>query len=301
MKRPRNIRTFAMPLGMAVGAILCRPITTLEKWSQGAIMPILIFAMLFLTYCKVDMRRMRLSWLHLWLLVIQFAGSVGILYALAPLGEIVAQGAMMCVLAPIAMAAVVIGGLLGADTESMTAFSLLCNLSTALVAPYLLHLAGGEGCTLAEILSKVAPLLILPFVAGQACQYIAKPVARWAAEHKNATFYIWLIALIIIIGRTTAFVIDQKAENIKIEFIMAGVALVICLAQFGIGRWLGRKYGDAIAGGQSLGQKNTVLAIWMAQTFLNPLSSVAPTAYILWQNMVNSWQLYCQEQREQKR
>ena len=301
MKRPRNIRTFAMPLGMAVGAILCRPITTLEKWSQGAIMPILIFAMLFLTYCKVDMRRMRLSWLHLWLLVIQFAGSVGILYALAPLGEIVAQGAMMCVLAPIAMAAVVIGGLLGADTESMTAFSLLCNLSTALVAPYLLHLAGGEGCKLAEILSKVAPLLILPFVAGQACQYIAKPVARWAAEHKNATFYIWLIALIIIIGRTTAFVIDQKAENIKIEFIMAGVALVICLAQFGIGRWLGRKYGDAIAGGQSLGQKNTVLAIWMAQTFLNPLSSVAPTAYILWQNMVNSWQLYCQEQREQKR
>ena len=301
MKRPRNIRTFAMPLGMAVGAILCRPITTLEEWSQGAIMPILIFAMLFLTYCKVDMRRMRLSWLHLWLLVIQFAGSVGILYALAPLGEIVAQGAMMCVLAPIAMAAVVIGGLLGADTESMTAFSLLCNLSTALVAPYLLHLAGGEGCTLTEILSKVAPLLILPFVAGQACRYIAKPVARWATEHKNATFYIWLIALIIIIGRTTAFVIDQKAENIKIEFIMAGVALVICLAQFGIGRWLGRKYGDAIAGGQSLGQKNTVLAIWMAQTFLNPLSSVAPTAYILWQNMVNSWQLYRQEQREQKR
>ena len=289
-----------MPLGMVAGAVLCRPITVLEEWSQGVIMPVLIFAMLFLTYCKVDMRRMRLTWLHVWLLMIQFAGSVGILYALAPLGEVVAQGAMMCVLAPIAMAAVVIGGLLGADTESMTAFSLLCNLSTALVAPYLLHLAGGEGCTLAEILSKVAPLLILPFVAGQACRYVAKPVARWAAEHKNATFYIWLVALIIIIGRTTAFVIDQKAENIKIEFIMAGVALALCLAQFGIGRWLGRKYGDAVAGGQSLGQKNTVLAIWMAQTFLNPLSSVAPTAYILWQNMVNSWQLYRQERDSRK-
>ena len=289
-----------MPLGMVAGAVLCRPITVLEEWSQGVIMPVLIFAILFLTYCKVDMRRMRLTWLHVWLLMIQFAGSVGILYALAPLGEVVAQGAMMCVLAPIAMAAVVIGGLLGADTESMTAFSLLCNLSTALVAPYLLHLAGGEGCTLAEILSKVAPLLILPFVAGQACRYVAKPVARWAAEHKNATFYIWLVALIIIIGRTTAFVIDQKAENIKIEFIMAGVALALCLAQFGIGRWLGRKYGDAVAGGQSLGQKNTVLAIWMAQTFLNPLSSVAPTAYILWQNMVNSWQLYRQERDSRK-
>ncbi|MBO5814305.1 MAG: bile acid:sodium symporter [Alistipes sp.] len=300
MTRPRNIRTFAMPIGMIVGALLCRPITALEEWGQGMIMPVLIFAMLFLTYCKVDMRRMRLSWLHLWLLIIQFVGSVGIFYALSPLGEIVAQGAMMCVLAPIAMAAVVIGGMLGADTESMTAFSLLCNLSTALVAPYILHLAGGEGCTLIEILSKVAPLLILPFIAGQACRYIVKPVARWAAENKNATFYIWLIALIIIIGRTTSFVIDQQTENIKIELIMAGISLIICLVQFGIGRWLGRKYGDAVAGGQSLGQKNTVLAIWMSQTFLNPLSSVAPTAYILWQNMVNSWQLYRQERDSRK-
>ena len=286
-----------MPIGMVVGALLCRPITLFEEWSRGVVMPALIFAILFLTYCKVDMRRMRLSWMHLWLLLIQFGGSVGIFYLLAPLGEIVAQGAMMCMLAPIAMAAVVIGGILGADTESMTAFSLLCNLATALIAPSILHLAGGEGCTLVEILSRVSPLLILPFVMGQSCRYVAKPVARWAAEHKNTNFYIWLIALIIIIGRTTTFVIEHIAENSRVVLIMAGVSLVICLAQFGIGRWLGRRYGDATAGGQSLGQKNTVLAIWMAQSFLNPLSSVAPTAYILWQNAVNSWQMYRYEKK----
>lgn len=288
-----------MPIGMVVGALLCRPITTLEEWSQGWIMPVLIFAMLLLTYCKVDIRRMRLGWLHLWLLLIQFAGSVGIYLAMAPLGEVVAQGAMMCVLAPIAMAAVVIGGMLGANTESMTAFSLLCNLTTALVAPAILHFAGGEGCTFAEIMGRVAPLLILPFVVGQLCRYVLKPVARWAEDHKNTTFYIWLVSLIIIIGRTTAFVIDQAAENFGAELIMAGISLVICLVQFCVGRWLGGRSGDAVAGGQSLGQKNTVLAIWMAQSFLNPLSSVAPTAYILWQNMVNSWQLYCKERNSQ--
>ena len=281
-----------MPIGMVIGALLCRPIAALEEWSQGWIMPALIFAMLFLTYCKVDMRRMRLQWGHLWLLLFQFIGSVGIYLLMAPLNEVVAQGVMICVLAPIAMAAVVIGGMLGADTDSMAAFSLLCNLSTALIAPAILHFAGGEGCTFAEIMGKVAPLLILPFVAGQLCRYAVKPIARWAEEHKNATFYIWLVSLIIIIGRTTAFVIDQPAENGKEELIMAAISLVICLVQFGVGRWLGSKWGDAAAGGQSLGQKNTVLAIWMAQSFLNPLSSVAPTAYIIWQNMVNSWQLY---------
>ena len=73
---------------------------------------------------------------------------------------------------------------------------------------------------------------------------------------------------------------------------MAAVSFVICLLQFAVGRWLGRKYGDTVAGGQSLGQKNTVLAVWMSQAFLNPLSSVAPTAYIVWQNFVNSYQIY---------
>lgn len=300
MNHPHNLRTIAMPLGMVVGALFCRQITALEEWSHGMITPVLIFMMLFLTYCKVDMRRMRLSWMHLWLLLIQFAGSVGIYCLLLPLGEVVAQGAMICVLAPIAMAAVVIGGMLGADTESMAAFSLLCNLSTALVAPAILHFAGGEGCSFVEIMSRVAPLLIMPFVAGQLCRYVAKPVARWAEEHKNATFYIWLVSLIIIIGRTTSFVIDQTAENGELEIIMAAISAVICICQFAIGRWLGHKYGDAVAGGQSLGQKNTVLAIWMAQSFLNPLSSVAPTAYIVWQNAVNSWQLYREEMRNKR-
>ena len=27
-------------------------------------------------------------------------------------------------------------------------------------------------------------------------------------------------------------------------------------------------------------------------TYLNPLSSVAPAAYVAWQNTINSWQLY---------
>ena len=63
-------------------------------------------------------------------------------------------------------------------------------------------------------------------------------------------------------------------------------------------RAIGRRYGDPAAGGQSLGQKNTVLAVWMAQSFLDPISSVAPTAYIVFQNFVNSYQIW-RKDREQ--
>lgn len=73
---------------------------------------------------------------------------------------------------------------------------------------------------------------------------------------------------------------------------LALVAALMCMAQFYAGRVIGRRCGDRIAGAQGLGQKNTVLAIWMALTYLNPIASVAPAAYVAWQNTINSLQLY---------
>ena len=43
--------------------------------------------------------------------------------------------------------------------------------------------------------------------------------------------------------------------------------------------------------GQSLGQKNTFLAIWIAMTYLNPTSCIVMRAYLIWQNICNALQL----------
>ena len=287
-----TLRTLSMPLGMVVGALLCRQIVVLDSWSGGWITPVLIFIMLFFTYCRVDITKMRVTMMHFWLFAAQVVGAM-VLYTLCePLGQTVAQGAMICALAPIAMAAVVIGGMLGANIENMTTYSLLCNVATAFVTPFILSWTGNGECTLTQILTKVAPLLVAPFVAGQFCRFALPRVAGWVADHSRYSFYIWLFSLTIVVGRTTAFVIDHSVTDITTEIILAVVAAVICIAQFALGRKIGAKYGDVVAGGQSLGQKNTILAVWMAQSFLNPLSSVAPTAYIIWQNIVNSYQIY---------
>lgn len=286
-----TMRTIAMPLGMVVGALLCREVAWLDALMQGLLTPAFIFMMLFFTYCRVDARKIRLSWMHLWLLLLQMVGSVAIYFALAWYDVVVAQGAMVCILTPVAMAAVVIGGMLGANVETMAAYSLLCNLVIALFAPILLHEFGNGECDIWQILRRVAPLLIAPFVVGQLCRYGAPRVAGWVARHSMISFYIWLASLVVIIGRTTCFLIDYEADR-GVEIALAVVALVICLLQFKVGRTIGHRYGDAAAGGQSLGQKNTVLAVWLSQAFLDPISCVAPTAYIVWQNLVNSYQIY---------
>ncbi len=281
-----------MPLGMVAGALFCRQIAWLDAAAQGMLTPIFIFTMLFITFCRVDARRIRFSWMHLWLLLFQVVASAGVYFALSLFDVVVAQGAMICILAPVAMAAVVIGGMLGANLETMAAYSLLCNIAIALYAPLLLHAFGNGECTMAQILQKVSPLLIAPFVAGQFCRFCLRRVSDWVSAHGYLSFYIWLLSLIVIIGRTTCFLLDQTQASLTTEIILALVALIICLVQFVLGRYIGHHYGDTVAGGQSLGQKNTVLAVWLSQAFLDPISSVAPTAYIVWQNIVNSYQLW---------
>jgi len=296
----RNVKTVAMPSAMVVGALFCRQVTALEAWSGQMITPTLIFLMLFATFCRVKPRQMKPSMLHLWLLLIQAVACVGVYAALRPFDPVVAQGAMICVLAPVAMAAVVIAGMLGADVATMATYSLLCNMAVAVYAPVVISFTGTGVCSFTEILARIAPLLIMPFAAAQFCRFVFPKGAQWIGDHGQISFYMWLLSLVVIIGRTTAFIIDLHDASLRTELWLAVAALVLCLAQFKVGRMLGRRYGDAVAGGQSLGQKNTVLAVWMAQSFLDPIASIAPTAYIVWQNFVNSYQIYRKDRENLK-
>ena len=99
------------------------------------------------------------------------------------------------------------------------------------------------------------------------------------------------MALTLVMGKTTKSIVDDS-DNMKLVFWLAMISLIVCCLQFFAGKNIAGKYGDRISGGQAIGQKNTVLAIWMAYTYLNPISSVAPGAYVLWQNIINSWQLW---------
>ena len=102
----------------------------------------------------------------------------------------------------------------------------------------------------------------------------------------------WAVSLFIIVGSCVSFTIKNwHPSELGSVLCLAFGALAVCLLQFYIGRKIGKRNGDAVSGGQSLGQKNTVLAVWMAMAYMNPIASIAPAAYIAWQNIVNSAQL----------
>ena len=285
-------RTIALPLAMIIGAVFHGFFNKLSF-----LPPYLIFAMLFVTYCRISSNEVRFRTFHWVLLAAQMILGTTIYAVLYSIDPLLAQGGMMCSFVPTAMAATTIGGMLGANVATMASFCLMSNMGVAIAAPIAFAAIGAHPelsfiQSVGIILWKVVPLLIMPFVCAILLENLAPKWHEAIRKKQIISFWLWAASLTVVLGRTVEFLIAQLSEYYSIEIMLAGIALVICLLQFTLGRYIGRRFGDTVAGGQLIGQKNTVLAIWMAQTWLDPLSSVAPAAYVIWQNIVNSWQLW---------
>ncbi len=287
------IEKYLLPIAMVVGILFHRPLAILSP-----AIPYLLSAMLFITYCRVSWSDIRLSRFHYILLAIQYAGSTLVYLALRPINEILAQAAMICVLTGTATSAPVVTGLLGGSIPVTAAYTIISNLSVAFIGPLFLSLIGdsGEGVSFLtsfwHIFRSVMPILIAPFLLALLLYKLSPKVHRKIQSAQIISFYIWAAALTLVIGNITRFILLKADSNYNLLALIAATSLVICLLQFYFGRRIGRKFGRTVAGGQSLGQKNTVLAIWLTQTYLNPLATLGPGAYVLWQNLVNSWQIW---------
>ena len=145
-----------------------------------------------------------------------------------------------------------------------------------------------------KILSKVCPLLLGPFFVALFLKHYLKGVHRWLMEHSGMAFYIWAFALALVMGQTARSLFNSDAS----AWIIALGGLISCVVQFILGKTIGSVYKDRISAGQALGQKNTVLAIWMASAYLHPLATIAPGSYVLWQNIINSYQLWKKRKKE---
>lgn len=289
-------KDWTLPIAMLVGAVGYPLFITLSFLT-----PVLIFTMLLLTFCKVSPRELKPKPLHLWLLLIQIFGALAVYLLLYRFNKIVAEGVMVCIICPTATAAAVITSKLGGSASSLTTYTLIGNVGAAVAVPIFFPLIEAHAdvsfwSSFLLILSKVFPLLICPFLLAWLLQKFLPKVHRVLLSYHELAFYLWAISLTIVTAQTLSSLINNPADGFT-EIIIALAALVACCLQFFLGKTLGSMYNDRISGGQALGQKNTILALWMAHTYLNPLSSVGPGSYVLWQNIINSWQLWKKRKR----
>lgn len=265
------------------------------------VQPILLFVMLFVSFCKVSPKELKPHRWMLKLLGIQLLSFIflGLLIICIPdiPGKAVIESTMICMICPTATAASVVTTKLNGNPSTVISYTCLINFSAAIAIPAVVSFIH-EGAkdydfitSFSLILGKVFPLLILPLLLAWFVRYMFPKVHRKILSYKDLAFNLWAVALTLAIAITVKAI--MHSDNSVFEmFCIALASLITCLIQFYFGRKIGKKHKEPIAGAQSLGQKNTIFAIWMGYTFLNPVTAMAGGFYSVWHNVINSWQLW---------
>ena len=305
----RFYKNWALPISMVMGVVLYFVYTNLPFLKGtahiansiiGILQPTLIFAMLFVTFCKIKPTDLRPCRWHATLLAVQvgvFALLAAVLILFPAIQcRLIVESTMICFICPTACAAAVVCAKLGGNAAHLITYILLINLAAALFIPLIVPLVNPqEGQTFVTtsvlIIRQVFPTLICPLLMAWAIRYTMPRLAQRLQNTGDTAFYLWTIALTMAIAVTTRAIMNSHVPLPT----LAGIAiatLASCWAQFTVGRRIGKPSDDYIASGQAIGQKNTVFAIWMAYTFLTPVTAIAGGFYSVWHNVFNSYQLY---------
>lgn len=313
MRIIRFLKEWTLPCAITLGTVvylLFRWTPVLDKAGDvmGPVMeqalPLMIFLTLFVTFCKVDFSQMRL---HRWhggvllaqaVLVLLAMGAAYLLRAHAD-QKLLAEAVLTCVIAPTAAAAPVVSGKLGGNISTMTTLTLVSSLLAALMIPAVFPLLEKAAhmtfwAAFWIILQKMVTVLVLPLLLGWLVRHWAPKLHAWVVAQPNLGFYTWGCALSINMGITVKNICDSGLTVWGL-LLIALASLLICFVQFGLGRGIGRALGEEINAGQGLFQKNTGLAIWVAYIYLSPVASIGSGFYVLWQNIVNSIELWAHD------
>lgn len=292
----------SMVIGYSVYALLQIPalshVRIFVLWMLPYMLPTLMFVMLFFSYCKIDPKDFRPKMWHLWLLLVQTLEAF-FFYGLYHIEAIrpYAEACLVLSIVPMAAAASVVTQKIGGNPASATTYTLISSTYAAVAIPLIFPLIAPEAdihfwSLFWAILKKIFPIIMLPLIVSLLLGWLTPKVKKAiAVRSKDWAYYIWAACIAVATGQITRAIVHSPENG----WTIFGVFMSICLVEifhFYVGKSIGSHYGDRVAAGQGLGQKNNIIGIWAANAFLNPLAAIGPGACILWQNLFNAWQIY---------
>ncbi len=307
------IRRFALPCSLVLGAVgylLFAYIPLLEPVGDAVgpylldLMPVLLFCLLYVTFCKIEIKEMKPQAWHFILQLIRTSLALMMVVLIMEFRDdyetkLVLEGAFICFICPTAAAVAVITEKLGGSIGSLTTYTVIANIFTIIIIPTLFPMVekGADVSFLmmsAMVFRNVTTVLVVPLILALLSRRFLPRFVDKVKSVKDLGFYMWCFNLVVLMGETVRNILHAEVSDGILALLLI-VPLIVCLIQFTIGKAVGHHFGASISAGQALGQKNTIVGIWLTLTFLNPLAAVCPGAYVVWQNIVNGWQLWYKE------
>lgn len=285
-----NLRSILMPIAIVAGILIP------QAHFFAPTLPFLIGLMMFLTFVtkippqthgytfKIEMRS----------IVVCFI-LIGVLWGVVKLfalpREVLLGGAIIA-LCPPANAAPAMAKMLGGSASLALKIFLSGNLIACFSIPLVFGYLTGSDAPLSEVAMKIfntiQPIISIPLAFALGLRAFYPELADRAAKFQKYTMIVWTVSVFIILAKASYDIREMGFWDLwnsgKLP-MMAIVSLVLCVLLFWLG-WVAEKGRRPIEGSQSLGQKNTTLVIWVASLYAGPVVALAPTCYVVWQNLV---------------
>ena len=256
------------------------------------LIPYAIMAMLWLAF--LDIRPAGFQRQHAYLLAANWGVGLVAWAVLMPFSRQLALAALLIGLTPTATASAVVTGMLGGRVEFVAGSVLLTNVVAGILFPVILPLLLGSQFAMqsAPFLKQTVCVVLGPLAVAQCLRVGAPAWTQSILRFRRFSFYLWLAVLFLVTANAGHFLRAQWHAGGGMAQIgqIALLAAALCAVNFTLGWKLG---GGALARetSQSLGQKNTLLTIWIALTYVNPMVALGPIFYVLCHNGYNAWQL----------
>ena len=173
---------------------------------------------------------------------------------------------------------------------------IVTNIFMSIFLPLVIWQISNIQVEISSILGRTLILIFSPLLLGQLIQHYSPKIKKTFLEFKTFGFYAWLLVCFIAVGKASDF-IRNSATDLNQIIIIGVLAAFICLLSFNLGRFAGGK-DFALEGSQTMGQKNTILTLWMSLTYFNPVIALGPIFYLVFHNLYNSYQLAMLAKRE---
>lgn len=294
---PNLFKKWVSPVAIVLG-LLCYRIL----YPLSFLLPVMLFLMIFISYCSLSLREVRFQRIHFVMISVQIVTGLLVYFIIRPFSPPAAEAMLICIMAPTAIASTVVASMIGGNIATLTIYTLLGNIIIALFLPVLLPLLGISAdhpyfTSLLFILKELFLMLVVPLLLAISLSRFFPRIYDGIRKRQIISFYLYFITFAVLIARSVKYFTLYGEDKYTEVITIAAGSLITCIFQFWLGRRIGSIYGDRITGGQALGHKNTVLTIWIAQSYMHQLASIAPTAYILWQAVFNGYQIWQYQQK----
>lgn len=149
--------------------------------------------------------------------------------------------------------------------------------------------------------SRVAGTLLLVIALPAAGAFLVRKFYKGAQglaqKLGDVSFLMWNMMLFVTASSACRSIRETPEMGWKVLVWIGGLSCLICILNFTVGYWIVPKHLRR-EGSQVLGQKNTMLLLYIALTYGGPIPALGPTFYVLWQNLWNSFQMYSHDRKK---